>query len=102
MTRFFGGNIVRATVPFFFTAAHFHLALMAASISHFVTAATKFSCCSSNKKISPLFFFLVELRCLSALYSTFVDMTIDLLSLILYTPRKQKQSPLSVFVVIDS
>ena len=29
---------------------------VAASISHFVTAATKFSCCSSNKKMSPLFF----------------------------------------------
>ena len=41
---------------FFFTAAHFLLALVAASISHFVTAATKFSCCSSNKKMSPLFF----------------------------------------------
>ena len=41
---------------FFFTAAHFHLALVAASISYFVTAATKFSCCSSNKKMSPLFF----------------------------------------------
>ena len=40
----------------FFTAAHFHFALVAASISHFVTAATKFSCCSSNKKMSPLFF----------------------------------------------
>ena len=25
-------------------------------ISHFVTAATKFSCCSSNKEMSPLFF----------------------------------------------
>ena len=35
---------------FFFTAAQFYLALVAASISHFVTAATKFSCCSSNKK----------------------------------------------------
>ena len=35
---------------FFFTAAHFHLALVAASISYFVTTATKFSCCSSNKK----------------------------------------------------
>ena len=31
-------------------------ALVAASISHFVTAVTKFSCCSSNKKMSPLFF----------------------------------------------
>ena len=40
---------------FFFTAAHFHLALVAISISHFVTAVTKFSCCSSNKKMSPLF-----------------------------------------------
>ena len=35
-------------VHFFFTAAHFHLALVAASISHFVTAVTKCSCCSSN------------------------------------------------------
>ena len=41
---------------FFYTAAHFHLALVAASISHFVTTATKFSCYSSNKKMSPLFF----------------------------------------------
>ena len=32
----------------FFTAAHFHLALVAAGISHFVTTPTKFSCCSSN------------------------------------------------------
>ena len=46
--------------------------LVAASTSHFVTAVTKFSCCSSNKKMSPLVFylslqtsvalFLVELR----------------------------------------
>ena len=40
---------------FSFTAAHFLLALVDASISHFVTAATKFSC-SYNKKMSPLFF----------------------------------------------
>ena len=46
----------RILVHFFFTAAHFHLALVAASISHFVTAATKFSCCPSNRKMSPLFF----------------------------------------------
>ena len=39
-----------------FTVAHFNLALVVASISHFVTAATKFSCCSSNKEMSPLFF----------------------------------------------
>ena len=73
---FYGGNVVRVLVHFFFTSAHFHLALVAASISHFffftsahfhlaleaasishfVTATTKFSCCSSNKKMSPLFF----------------------------------------------
>ena len=48
---FFGGNVVRVLVHiFFFTAAHFHLALVAASISHFANAATKFSCCSSKKK----------------------------------------------------
>ena len=41
---------------FFFTAAHFHLALVASNISHFVTAVTKFSCCSSNKRMSPLLF----------------------------------------------
>ena len=82
----------------FFTAAHFHLALVAASISHFVNAATKFSCCSSNKKMSPLFLSLALclcrpfsrwsslacrllslFLCLSpALYSKFVDITINL------------------------
>ena len=46
----------------------------------------------------PLSLFL----CLSlALYSEFVDITINL-SLILYTTRIQKQFPLSVFVFIDS
>ena len=44
-------------VSLFFTAAYFHLALVAASIFHFVTAATKFSCCSSNKKKCPLCLF---------------------------------------------
>ena len=54
---FYGGNVVRVLVHFFFfTAGYFHLALVAASISYFVTAATKFSCCSSHKKMSPLFF----------------------------------------------
>ena len=47
-------------------AAHFHLALVAARISHFVTAAKKFSCCSSNKKMSSLFFLPLALDlCLS-------------------------------------
>ena len=53
---------------FFFTAAHFHLASVAASISHLVTAATKFSCCSSNKKMSPLVF-LSRSRSLSPFFS---------------------------------
>ena len=43
-------------VYFFSTAAHFHFALVTASISHFVTAATKFSCYSPTKKC--LFCFL--------------------------------------------
>ena len=52
---FYEGNVARFLVHFFFTAAHFHLALVAGCISHFVTAATKFSC-SLKKKMSPLFF----------------------------------------------
>ena len=65
---FFWENVVRVLVHFFFTAAHFLLALVAASISHFVTAATKFSCCSSNKKMSPLFF-ISRSRSLSPFFS---------------------------------
>ena len=34
----------------------FSCTLVATSISYFPTATTKFSCCSSNKKMSPLFF----------------------------------------------
>ena len=120
---FYGGNVVRVLVHFFFTAAHFHLALVAASISHFVTAATKFSCCSSNAKKCLLFLSLALdlcrpfsrwaslacrllslFLCLSlSLYSKFVDMTINL-SLILQKKktRIQKHFPLSVFVFIDS
>ena len=83
----------------FFHCAYFLLALVAASIFHSVTGATnKFSCCSSNKKMSPLFF-ISRSRSLShffslsfaglpptssflclflVLYSEFVDMTINL------------------------
>ena len=78
-------------------------ALVAASISRFLTAAAKFSCCSSNKKMSPLLFIsrsilaialccsfsrwasptFSQFFCLSlSLYSKFVDMTVNL-SLIL-------------------
>ena len=95
----YGGNVVRVLAHFFFTAAHFHLALVAASISYFLTAATKLSCCSCNKKISPLFFSLALdlcrpfspwtslacrllslFLCLSlALFSNFLGMTIQLI-----------------------
>ena len=55
--------------PFsFFTAAHFHLAMVAASISHFVTA-TKFSRCSSNKKKCLLRFFISRSKSLSPFFS---------------------------------
>ena len=57
-------NVERVLVHIFF----FHLALVAASFSHFVTAATKFWYCSSNKKISPLFF-LSRSRSLSPFFS---------------------------------
>ena len=53
---------------FFFTAAHFHLPLVAASISHFVAVVTEFSCCSSKKKMSPLFF-ISRFRSLSPFFS---------------------------------
>ena len=36
---FYWGNVVRFLVHFFLTAAHFHLALVTAGISHFVNAA---------------------------------------------------------------
>ena len=42
---------------FFFTAAHFHLA---ANISHFLTAAMKFSCFSSNEIRLPSSFSVVH------------------------------------------
>ena len=51
----------RSLVHFFFTVAHFHLALVAAYISHFVTNTTKFSCCSSNKKCLLCFFLSVQI-----------------------------------------
>ena len=92
----FRGNVVRVFVHFFFTVTHFHLALVAASISRFVTAATNFrvvsfvfeslalDLCRPFSRWSSLACRLLSLfLCLSlALYSKFVDMTINL-SLIL-------------------
>ena len=65
---FYEGNVARFLVHFFFTAADFHLALVAGCISHFVTAATKFSCCSFKKKMSSLFF-MSSSRSLSSFFS---------------------------------
>ena len=87
-TFFYGGNVVRVLVHFsHFTAAHFLLALVAASSSQFVTATTKFSCCSYLSLQISVTLFLCRLLslflCLSlTLYSKFVNMTIYL-SLIL-------------------
>ena len=87
-------------LPFFSLPLTFILA--AASIFHFLTAPTKFSCCSSNKKMSPLLFSLPLALCCSfsrraslvcrllflfvclslSLFSIYVDRTINL-SLIL-------------------
>ena len=54
---FYGGNVVRVLVQLFFHCPLiFTLHWWPLAVSHFVTAATKFSCCSSNKKMSPLFF----------------------------------------------
>ena len=97
------------------------------SISHFVAAVTKFSCCSSNKKkLSPLFlisrskslspFFLLSLAGLLPTFSFSLcfscsifqicghdNMTIIInLSLILQKTQIQRQFPVSIFLFIDS
>ena len=62
---FYGGNAVRFLVHFFLTADHFHLALVTAGISHFVTAAfvgrkfqqknVSFVFISRSRSLSPYF-----------------------------------------------
>ena len=71
---------IRHFLALFFFHCRSFSPLVAESISHFLTAATKFSCCSSNKK--RLLFFVSRLLslylCLSLfLYSKFMDMTIN-------------------------
>ena len=92
-------------VHFFFTAAHFHLALVTPTISHLVTAArlqnfyvvlpTK----TRSRSLSPFFSlsfaglpltFSFSLSYSFALYSKLVDMTINV--------RIQRQFPVSAFV----
>ena len=99
---FYGGNVVRVRVHFFSLPLIFTLHCWPLAFLIFVNAATTFSCCSSNKKCLLCFFIsrsrslssfscwaslacrlLSLFLCLSlALYSKFVDMTINL-SLIL-------------------
>ena len=100
---FFGGNVVRVLVHLFFTAPHFYLALVAASISHVVTAGSRYKIFMLFFKKKNVSFFLALwslaldlcrpfyrwaslacrrlslFLCLSlALYFKFVDMTINL------------------------
>ena len=45
----------------FFFSLPLIFTVVAASISHFLTAATKYSCCSSNKKLSIVFYLSLQL-----------------------------------------
>ena len=56
VTRFMEEMSYVFLFTFFFTAAHFQLALVAARISHFLTAATKFFMLFFQPKMFPLFF----------------------------------------------
>ena len=56
--------------------------LVAASISHFLTSATKFSCCSSNRKCLLCYFSLALAHCRS--FSRWASLACRLLSLSLY------------------
>ena len=66
---FNGGNVIRVLLSFFLYYRPFSpcIWLVAARISHFVTAATKCLCCSFNQKISP--FFISRSRSLSPFFS---------------------------------
>ena len=57
----FWGKCRTCSPPLFFHCRSFSPCIGAASISHFVTAATKFSCCSSNKKKKYLLCFFFSL-----------------------------------------
>ena len=58
VTRFMQGMSYVLSLIFFFHCRSFSPFMVAASISHFLTTATKFAWCSPNKKMSPLFFTL--------------------------------------------
>ena len=86
--RFVQEMSVRVLVHFFSLPLIF--TLVGASISYFPTAATKFSCCSSNKKMSPLFF-ISRSRSLSPFFSlSFAGLPLFLffsIFLLLYIPN---------------
>ena len=80
VTRFiYGEKLSTCSHSLFFSLPliQFYFALVAASIRHFLTAATKFSCCSSNKKVFFIFscsrslspFFLLRFTGLSPTFS---------------------------------
>ena len=65
--NFFGENVVRVLVRFFFSLPLiFNLYCCPLAV---VTAAAKFSCCSSNKKNVSFVFFIFCSRCLSPFIS---------------------------------
>ena len=71
---FLGGNVVLVLVHFFFTDAHFHLALVAAIISHFSPPPLQnFHAVLPTKKMSP--FFISRSGSLSPFFSfSFADL----------------------------
>ena len=70
---FLGGNVVLVLVHFFSLPLIFTLHWWPVSFLIFPTAATKFSCCSSDKKMSP--FFISRSRSLSPFFSfSFADL----------------------------
>ena len=92
VVTFYGGNVARFLVQFFFTAAHFHLALVAASQFLILSPPLQnFHVVIPTKKMSPLFFYrsllisvallLVELRWPAAYFLFFS------VSLLLYIPN---------------
>ena len=87
----------------FFHCRSFSPCIGAACLSHFVTAATKFFCCSFNKKKMPPLFFFLRPRSLSPFFSRWASLACPLLPFFpVFLCRTQKQFPLSVFVFIDS
>ena len=89
---FYGGIVVRVLVHFFFIAAHFHLALVAASFSYFASPPLQnFHVVLPTKKMSPSFI-LSRFRSLSPFFAlSFAGLQPDFLFfsvfLLLYIPN---------------